>query len=55
VLGDYVVVAKVALERVIVRNTGRTGQRVNRIDGLGRRDRYVARRELQAGLGGQIE
>ena len=52
VLGNDVDVAKMALERVFVPNTGRTGERVNQVDSLGRRDRRVARRELQAGLAG---
>src|SRR5262245_45447429 len=55
VLGNDMSVAEVALERLVVPNTGRTGERVNQVDGLGRRDWYVAGRELQAGLAGQIE
>ena len=55
VLGNDVGVAKMALERLVVPNTGRTGERVNQVDRLGRRDRRVARRELQARLAGQIE
>src|SRR5215475_4110883 len=55
VLGYYVDVAKMALERLVVPNAGRTGDRVNQVDGLGRRDRHVARRELQARLAGQVE
>jgi hypothetical protein len=55
VLGNDVGVAKMALEHLIVPNTGRTGERVNQIDGLGGRDRHVARREQQAGPAGQVE
>jgi hypothetical protein len=55
VLSNDVGVAKMALERLVVPNTGRTGERVNQVDGLGRRDRRVTRREQQARLAGQIE
>ena len=39
-LGNYVVVAIMALERLVVSNTGRTVERVNQFNALGRCDRH---------------